>query len=388
MSELSRLLNAYDTHRAAGRACALVTVVHVAGSAYRRPGARMLVTADGELTGTVSGGCLEGDARRRAQQALHRGQPTVVEYDSTDVDDELAHGTQLGCQGRVQLLLEPLAATPDNPLELLREAHRQDAPAVLATVFGGPAAGLGQRLLLTAAGMVRRSRLLADPLAADLLAEARQVLASGRPTTWAYEAAGEPAYLVFFEWLAPAPRLAVYGAGNDAQPLVQLAAGLGWRVAVLDGRPALATAARFPAAEAVRVLPLVALATHPVSADFVVLLTHNYPYELAALRVLARRPAVRYLGVLGPRKKAQRLLADLAAEGLDTEATLLPRLFAPVGLNVGAETAEEIAVAVMAELLAVCAGRPAGFLREAPGPIHSPTAELVARTAGALLVAK
>ena len=387
MSELSRLLNAYDTHRAAGRACALVTVVHVAGSAYRRPGARMLVTADGELIGTVSGGCLEGDARRRAQQALHRGQPTVVEYDSTDADDELAHGTQLGCQGRVQLLLEPLAATP-NPLELLRAAHRQDAPAVLATVFGGPAAGLGQRLLLTAAGMVRRSRLLADPLAADLLADARQVLASGRPTTRAYEAAGEPAYLVFFEWLAPAPRLAVYGAGNDAQPLVQLAAGLGWRVAVLDGRPALATAARFPAAESVRVLPLAALAAHPVSADFVVLLTHNYPYERAALRALAHWPAVRYLGVLGPRQKAQRLLADLAAEGLDTEATLVPRLFAPVGLNVGAETAEEIAVAVMAELLAVRAGRPAGFLREAPGSIHAPTAELVARTAGALLVAE
>ena len=142
MTELQRLLLAYDRHRAEARPCALATVVEVLGSAYRRPGARMLVTEDGELTGAISGGCLEGDARQRARQAIFRGQPALVTYDTRDEDDP-RHGLGPGCQGVVRILLEPLDfAASDNPVELLRGFAQHPEPAVLATVFETDASGL------------------------------------------------------------------------------------------------------------------------------------------------------------------------------------------------------------------------------------------------------
>ena len=136
MSELQRLLAAYDAERETGRPCALATVVEVNGSAYRRPGARMLVTNEGQLTGTISGGCLEGDARRRAQQVMLRGKPEIIGYDSTDIDDDLENGAQLGCQGQIHILLEPISfKDKNNPLELLRETFSLLATSVLATIF-------------------------------------------------------------------------------------------------------------------------------------------------------------------------------------------------------------------------------------------------------------
>ena len=175
MTELQQLLLAYDAYRAAGRACALATVVEVEGSAYRRPGARMLVADDGQLTGAISGGCLEGDARQRARQALVRRQPALVTYDTSDEDDP-RHGLGPGCQGVVRILLEPLDfQDADNPLELLRGFARHPEPAVLATVFrcaaGYAVADLSQRLLVLPSGQVRGSALdnfeLTTPLRRD-----------------------------------------------------------------------------------------------------------------------------------------------------------------------------------------------------------------------------
>lgn len=377
MSELRRLLSAYDACRAAGQACALATVVRVEGSAYRSPGARMLVTVEGELTGAISGGCLEGDARRRARQAISRGQPALVTYDSTDPEDDLSQGAQSGCRGIIQILLEPLDFLDSaNPMELLRVADSQTRPAVLATVFhvsGATRVRLDGRLLLTADGTVL-GRLRAGALVArdELLRAAEQVLGQGVSAAREHPT-GQGSARVFLEWLRPPVRLTVYGAGNDVQPVVRFAAALGWRVRVLDGRPALATAARFPDAEAVAVLPVAQVPAQPARPDFVVLMTHNYPYELAVLRhLLPAAPA--YIGLLGPRKKAEQMLAELRAEGYDTESLLGGRLRSPVGLNIGAETPEEIAVSIVAEIQAVLAGTGAGFLRDAPGPIHARSA--------------
>lgn len=374
MSELRRLLAAYDACRAAGRACALATVVHVEGSAYRSPGARLLATADGELTGAISGGCLEGDARRRARQAILRGQSTLVTYDSTDPDDDLNQGAQLGCRGIIQILLEPLDfADPANPVELLRVADRQTQPAVLATVFhvsGATRVRLEGRLLLTSTGAAHGQLPPGAPaLAEGVLSAARQVLEQGASTSRDYPTE-QGSLRVFLEWLRPPVRLTVYGAGNDVQPLVRLAAALGWRVRVVDGRPALATAARFPEAEAVAVLPLARVPREPAPEGLVLLMTHNYPYELAVLRhLLPAGPP--YIGLLGPRKKADQMLADLRTEGYDTTGLLATRLHSPVGLHIGAETPEEIAVSIVAEIQAVLTQTPGGFLRAAPGPIHA-----------------
>ena len=371
MTELQRLFLAYDQHRAAQQPCALATVVEVLGSAYRRPGARMLVTEDGELTGAISGGCLEGDARQRARRAMLKGEPTLVTYDTRDEEDP-RHGLGPGCQGVVRILLEPLNFNnPDNPLELLRGFARHPAPAVLVTVFETDASGLkaavGQRVLLAATGVVRGTPLLAAPLAEA----ARATLAHGQSQVLAIETDAGPVR-ASLEMLTPPLRLVVYGAGNDAQPLVHLAASLGWHITVVDGRPNLATAARFPEAAQVRIVPVreLEIAT-PDPLAYHVLLSHNYAYDLAALQTLLASPAP-YIGLLGPRLKAQRLLDELGTASTALVQQLRARLHSPIGLDLGSETPEEIALAIVAEIQAQHSGRQGRPLRERDGTVHVP----------------
>ena len=376
MTELQRLLLAYDRHRAEARPCALATVVEVLGSAYRRPGARMLVTEDGELTGAISGGCLEGDARQRARQAIFRGEPALVTYDTRDEDDP-RHGLGPGCQGVVRILLEPLDfAAPDNPVELLRGFARHPEPAVLATVFETDASGLraavGQRVLLSATGMLRGTALLAAPLAEA----ARATLTQGVSQVLGIETNAGPVRALL-EVLVPPLRLVVYGAGNDAQPLVHLAASLGWHSTVLDGRPNLATTARFPAAAEVRVVPVGELEKQePDAGAYHVLLSHNYAYDLAALQMLLPSPAP-YIGLLGPRAKATRLLEELNLSEAEAAEVLQNCLHSPIGLDLGSETPEEIALAIVAEIQATRHQRNGRPLRERVGTVHSTVAILV-----------
>ncbi|MBC6607655.1 XdhC family protein [Hymenobacter sp. BT188] len=383
MSEIRRLLAAYDVHRATGQACALATVVHVSGSAYRRPGARMLVTEDGQLTGAISGGCLEGDARRRARQAIVRRQPALVTYDSMDEEEDVEHGVSLGCQGIIQILLEPLDFSDlTNPLELLRACVQQDQPAVLLTGFSlstNTEVQVGERLLLLRDGTSRGALNFEAGIAAQLLEHAQQTLNSGQSATADYDTVAGT-LRVFLEVIPPPVRVTVFGAGNDVQPLVRLATSLGWQVRVVDGRPGQATSARFPEAEEVRVLGFDQLSNLPPSQQFALLMTHNYHYDLAALRYLLPT-ATPYIGLLGPRKKADRLLAELEAEGLQPNQRLVPRLYSPVGLNIGAETAEEIALSIVAEMQAVLKGRPGGFLHQIDGPIHEQTPVLTSSLA-------
>ncbi len=369
MTELQRLFLAYDQHRAAGQPCALATVVEVVGSAYRRPGARMLVTENGELTGAISGGCLEGDARQRARRAIFQGEPALVTYDTRDEDDP-RHGLGPGCQGVVRILLEPLNFSDShNALELLRDFARHPALAVLATVFEADTAGLraavGQRLLLSAAGALRGAPLLAAPLAEA----ARATLAQGQSRVLDIDTAAGPVRALL-ELLVPPLRLVVYGAGNDAQPLVHLAGSLGWHITVVDGRPNLATATRFPEAAAVRVVPAAELEGQtPDPLAYHVLLSHNYAYDLAALQTLLPSPAP-YIGLLGPRLKAARLLDELDLTRSEQKQLLRERLHSPVGLDLGSETPEEIALAIVAEIQAQRSERQGRPLRERAGTVH------------------
>jgi xanthine/CO dehydrogenase XdhC/CoxF family maturation factor len=376
MSELRRLLSAYDACRAAGQACALATVVRVEGSAYRSPGARMLVTAEGELTGAISGGCLEGDARHRARRAIFQGEPALVTYDTRDEDDP-RHGLGPGCQGVVRILLEPLDfQDADNPLEILRGFAQHPAPAVLATVFEtdatGPKAAMGQRLLLTELGVVRGQLALASPLAAA----AYDTLTQGQSQVLELDTEAGPVRALL-EVLTPPLRLVVYGAGNDAQPLVHLAASLGWHITVVDGRPNLATAARFPEAAAVRVVPVRELETQVADPlAYHVLLSHNYAYDLAGLQSLLGSPAP-YIGLLGPRLKAQRLLDELDTVPTHLVEQLRERLHSPIGLDLGSETPEEITLCIVAEIQALRSDRKAQPLRQRAGTVHAPLAASV-----------
>ncbi|QKG56280.1 XdhC family protein [Hymenobacter sp. BRD128] len=266
----------------------------------------------------------------------------------------------------------------DNPLELLRGFAQHPSPAVLATVFATDASGLkaavGQRVLLSETGVVRGTPLLAAPLAAA----AHATLAQGQSRVLDIETdAG--AVRASLEVLTPPLRLVVYGAGNDAQPLVHLAASLGWHITVVDGRPNLATAARFPEAAEVRIVPVRELETAtPDPLAYHVLLSHNYAYDLAALQTLLVSPAP-YIGLLGPRLKAQRLLDELAAFPAAQVQQLRQRLRSPIGLDLGSETPEEIALAIVAEIQAQRSGRQGRPLRERAGTVHVPATSTTTR---------
>jgi xanthine dehydrogenase accessory factor len=375
MRELRAIVEAFGQTQADRKAAALATVVAVKGSAYRRPGARMLITEDGRTTGTISGGCLERDVVLRARRAIERSEPSLVTYDSTDEDD-IDFGVGLGCGGVIQILIEPLPRA-DEPTHVPQLAGllRQRNAGVLATVWqvGSPElARTGSRLLLGKDGELWND--IANPqLAARIKEDARGSLRTRRSAARRYQMPAGHAE-VLLEVLQPPVPLVIFGGGHDAVPLAQLAFELGWHVTVVDGRPAAASRTRFPRADAVVLCrPEQARDQVPLSSDTVaVVMTHNYRNDLRLLELLLPSP-VRYLGLLGPRTRSERLLQELEDAGMNITLAQRSRVHAPIGLDIGADSSGEIALAIVAEITAALAGRAGGPLRERRTPIHEST---------------
>jgi xanthine dehydrogenase accessory factor len=373
MKEIKAILQVHQQVQETGARAALATIVWVEGSAYRRPGARMLVTESGEVTGSISGGCLETDAIRKARHVMQTGQPQLVTYDTLD-DDDTTHGVGLGCNGVVQVLIQPYAGPEAaNQAQWLRQMAYGQEPAVLATVYqaaGKNPARAGDYLLLQN-DQILAGTLADQPLTDRLLADARQVLAQGRSRSLRYSSeAGETA--VFLEVLKPSPALVIVGAGNDAMPLVRMGKEMGWHLTVVDGRPGYATRARFPEADAVVVARPGEVTQHVAFREdtLVVLMTHNYNFDLALLKVLAPFQP-RYIGMLGPKKRTDRMFGELIADNFPLDEAFTGRLHSPVGLDLGAETPEEIALAIVAEIQKTLSGRSGDPLRERQAPIHA-----------------
>lgn len=372
MRELQAILAAIQESRESGKAAILATVVQVEGSAYRRPGARMLLTEDGWRAGAVSGGCLEGDLLERAWQLTASGEAALVSYDTT-AESDIVFGAGVGCRGVVRILLERLVPgrEPD-PVAFLQACRERRQPGVLLTVFrrdGEVGVRVGARLLLDGDGRVAGD--IEDPeLAAKAEQDARRVLRNARSEVTHYSLrAGAAA--AFVEVIRPPVPLVVFGAGQDAMPMVRLARELGWHVTVVDARPAYATRERFPQTDEVVLCPPEAIRRSlRLDADTVALvMTHSFLQDQRLLEVLLPSP-VRYLGILGPRSRTQRLLADLRAEGVAWSEAQSARVYAPVGLDIGADGPEEIALAVLAEIQAALTGRSGGPLRQRAGTIH------------------
>jgi xanthine dehydrogenase accessory factor len=371
MKELREILTACQSLQGQGKKAALATVVAVSGSSYRRPGARMLMTMDGPVAGGVSGGCLETDVFQHACLVMEQGKADLVTYDTTE-DGDILFGVGLGCRGVIQILIEPLIGSRPDFAFLAGLIERREL-GVCATVFrseGSGTARVGERLLLSETGDIHNG-LNDSELTRRVLADAQGALTSGKSRTKEYVIA-DGSVEVWIETLLPSQSLAVFGAGHDAPPLVRLAKELGWHVSVADPRLAYATAIRFPEADAIHAVPLQeALSQVAIDArTAVVLLTHNYHQDLTLLERLLPQPLA-YLGVLGPKRRTERLLTDLPAAIRTNEA--LSRLHSPVGLDIGANSPELIALSILAEIQSVMAGRPGGFLRERPGPIYPPT---------------
>jgi len=350
--------------RAQGRRAVLATVVKVCGSAYRRPGARMLMPDGGEPVGMVSGGCLESDLAERAKGVLASGETQSVVYDMRSPDD-IVWGLGLGCNGEVRVLLEPLGPAPATDyLEFLNRCLRQRRPGVVVTLFDG------RRLTLDEARNTEGS--IDEPsLHAAAVEHARHALADQRSTVERIET-GQGPVEALVEYVPPTISLLVFGAGNDAVPLVRLSRQLGWRVTVVDDRPAQARAERFPEADTVELIRFDALNPQTLPVDVytpVVVMTHHFLHDLELLHYLLSTDTP-YLGLLGPRQRSRNLLDELAKRGVKPTVEQSSRIYGPLGLDIGAETPEEIALATLAEIRAVLSRRQGGFLRDRTGPLH------------------
>jgi xanthine dehydrogenase accessory factor len=316
----------------------------------------------------VSGGCLEDDLKKKAFW-LTRERPVVRKYETT-LDGEIdSNGYGLGCNGTIYVLLERVTPQTSGVLDLISDVCARRRPAAIAHCI--PAERAGQRLILDTSGQAMHNldnsnaidRLVEEVRAALQELKSRNVIVDGAE--------------FFVELITPPLHLLVFGAGDDAIPLVRLAKFLGWRVSVFDGRAHYARRERFPEADHVRVTPAgqsgMGSSIDPWTAA--VLMSHSYSQDLANLQALSSYP-LRYLGILGPRKRTLQLLADA---GLPAETR--PALHSPMGLDIGAEGAEQVALAVAAEIQACFHNRPGGLLRERAGAIHSREGEQARRFA-------
>lgn len=335
MRELQIILDAWqqlqrERENATLAQAALATVVNVQGSAYRRPGARMLIAADGRTWGGVSGGCLEADVALHAKNVMRENRATVVCYDTRD-DADIFFGLGLGCNGVIQILIEPL--TSDAPLmHFFAEFLQQHEETNLSTVW--------------------RSRDARIPVGTHWFGKKQD------------EFENEDIQ-IFHEVLRPSPTIVIFGAGHDALPVAHGAKNLGWRVVMADHRANCSTSQNFldadqfligGAAETFGQLQI-------TSRTGILVMTHNYLHDRELLPLILNS-TVPYVGLLGSRRRTEKLLCDLQKRGLELTSMQKARLHAPVGLDIGAETPDEIALAILAEMQTVFAGRRGGFLRE------------------------
>jgi len=365
--ETERILDVIHRVRASGERAALATVVRVKGSAYRREGARIVVREDRTYECLLSGGCLEPAVADAAARVMASGEPVVVTYDLTD---DSVWGLGIGCTGAVDILIERLG---DDPLARAWFAVLERADeAVLVTGLRGVS---GRLLVRRDEGVL--GHLDDASIESAAIADARARLVVSRPVSGT-EAIGHAD--LFFEVSVPPPRLVIFGAGPDAAPLVREARELGFAVTVVDVREAFLTAERFPGATLVPAHFSRFAETVPLDArSFVVIMNHHLERDERSLS-FALASEARYIGVLGPRPRYLTLMERMRAKGIAFDAASLSRVRSPVGLALGAETSEEIAVSIVGEIVAVLQGFEGGFLTGREGSLHAPDSHVLARS--------
>lgn len=378
MNEVRALVEAFDAARVRGERCALATIVSVEGSSYRRPGARMLVGESGSSTGTISAGCLEGDVVEHAKDVLRTGTARLVEYNTASTSEEMAWELGLGCSGLVRVLVEPLASA-SLYIEALRRSSElaADVPGLtVATVYQCDISGLtGARLVFGEDGTVVHENLTDEQAswAARLANEVRALASDGAASAACVLDVDGVTAKIFLETLLPPIPLVVFGAGQDALPVVRLAQELGWQVEVVDPQARPDSLTRFAIADKVTLARPrdVEEQLSLTPRTMALLMSHSYTHDLELLRFLLASPA-RYIGVMGPRQRTDRMLSELGPAGgaFRLDEANRSRLHSPVGLDLGANGPAEVALSIVAEMRAVLEGRSGGLLRERQGSIH------------------
>jgi len=373
INEMRRLLQEQDGG-------ALVTITRTTGSTYRREGAKMLCRKDGSVVGSVSGGCLEGDIAELSLEVVEKNQPQVVTYD-TSSENEKVWGLGLGCNGTVEVLIEPLQWWRE-PLgrglfdEILGRVMKGKRCAV-ATVLSERGKQLPslRRIIVEPDGKTIGS--LGLPALESAVSQrvlsilSEQTIRPSRKVTVEQELA---AFEVFIDALVPPMRLLVVGGGHDAIPLVKLAHEVGMIVTLIDSRPKFATRDRFPQAdEVICAQPEEVLRKVSIEGETgVILMNHNYQKDLTVLSQILTAPVeFAYIGALGPRVRTEQMLDELKQQGLKIQPDKVAAIRTPVGLDIGADTPEEIALAVLAELYMVKNRRSGLPLRDKKAAIHA-----------------
>jgi xanthine dehydrogenase accessory factor len=352
---LQRLLPLFERERALHHAMVLATVVRTAGPTYTKPGAHLLLAADGEYAGLLSGGCLEGDLAQHGRAVLVGGAAKLISYDMRGPDD-LLFGLGSGCEGAMDILLQRLDAAGDwQPMTRLAAAwSAQRAAALLLVVNSSDPAWPPGSAVSAEDGTYSGT----EPVAGSAVLAQLRALASraSQEHCSRFLAQAVPGIDALALSQPPPVQVLLLGAGSDAQPVAELASFLGWRVTVIDHRSHYAQPARFPGASAVlddgphSLAQLLAQARTPWAAA--IIMSHHLASDLGYLRALAAN-AIPYIGLLGPSARCQRLLADLGADA----ARLTGRLRAPIGLDLGAAAPETSALSIVAEIHATLAGR-------------------------------
>jgi len=367
VSEITDVLQAIESLSAKGERMALATIVAVRGSTYRRPGARLLVPEDGAPIGNISGGCLEGDVADMARVVMDEGTARLAGWDLT-ADDDAVWGLGLGCNGAIEVFIEP-AEQAAQVTHALRAALEEERPISVVTVLESEdeAVAPGSRIVVRPSGEPEGA--LGVPVVdAEAILAARELLDAERSEIRTFERGVR----AFVEVLEPPLRLLICGAGHDAIPLVRAADGIGWRPTVADDRAGFLTPDRFPQAADFVALDAPEHVAKDATIDrrtHVVVMTHNFLRDKEYLHSLLGSEAG-YIGMLGPSARTQRLMMELADEGVEITRADRDRIHGPAGLDLGAEGPEEIAHAIVAEIVAIRHGRRGGFLKERPSPIH------------------
>ncbi len=362
MKEIEAIVAAYHKIDFSSTRAALATVVRVEGSSYRRMGARMLVLDNGTYLGGISGGCLEGDALRRAQKAIANGKPSIVTYDTTK-DDGQQIGVGLGCNGIIDVLFTPLDASDSkNPVLTLASLLTTRIPRILVTVADAPT-HLGQSFLFDNAAQFL-SNFPLENVKKEVLEKIKHVAQTNTSLSISLE---NDTLRVFVECLVPTTHLVVYGGNYDIYAVVQLAQNLGWNITVVMN---IQKADKTLFTKKTKVLhnkgsepPLIDAFTA------LILMAHDYKTDLENLQKVLSSDAP-YIGLLGPKKRSQKMFDAMSNANLAVSEQNQNRIFAPAGLDIGAQTPEEIALSIIAEIKCCFSGRDGRALKWREGTIY------------------
>lgn len=370
MKEFKTILQEYNKIDFTKRKAALATVVKVRGSSYRSPGARMLIMDDGKWVGSISGGCLEGDALRKARQVMTDKQPITVTYDTREESNQNL-GIGLGCNGVIDVLIEPVdPADNDNPTRFFESIIKMNAPVALATIFAHTnQEEIGKKLLITP-GSTKLHNLKDEELEHLISVDLEKLFEYKKSEAKVYFTQGNETE-VFIELIQPSVSLIIFGGGFDARPVSQLAKSLGWEVTITDECVAHIAPLFFPTADNLSLChrDFVDRDFHITPYTACVLMSHNYEYDRDVLKRLLGKDTP-YIGILGPRKRFDKMLTEFSKEGIELSSKDMHRIHSPIGLDIGAEAPDEIAVSIIAEIQSKFANRSGGFLKYRTGPIH------------------